>query len=941
MFALEGNSMSNPLRQLAEVGQSFWLDNLSRELIESGELKSLIEDDGLRGITSNPTIFEKAFSSGDSYDTDIARLANDGRSVEQVFEELAIADIRDAADMLRPIYDESGGADGFVSLELPPSLAYDTDGSIREAKRLFGAVDRPNVMIKVPGTAEGLPAIETLLTDGVNVNITLLFSLNDYVNVAEAYLRAMKARVEANRPLNTVASVASFFVSRVDTEVDGRLQELVESTDDQESRQRAETLMGKVAIANARVAYQRFRERFIDNPEFQKLQEQGAQIQRPLWASTSTKNPEYSDTLYIEALIGPHTVETMAPASVDAFRDHGTVRVAIEDDVDGAQNALAELAALGISYDDATSSLQSKGVELFAESYDQLLAGLADKMRKLLGPEANVSYENIEIAESRAEEARGKLEGQQAVTKLLASDTSLWSDDPDVQSAIANRLGWVHSHKLMRSKMDELTKLQDDIRAAGFKQAVLLGMGGSSLAPEVLYDSLGIAEGFPELTVLDTTNPDTIARIRANLSLESTLFIVSSKSGSTIETATLMNYFWNEALNERGSDETGKHFIAITDPGSDLEQQGKELDFRYVFLNPADIGGRYSALSYFGLVPAAVIGADIDRLLRHVPDDHADIELGVVLGALASHGRDKLTFVLPDRIAGLADWLEQLIAESTGKDGTGIVPISREPVAGSESYGSDRVFVGMQLMDDVDRSIDTFMTAIESAGHPAIRITIPNIEHICSEFYRWEVATAFAGAVLEINPFDEPNVQESKDLTNELLDAYRESGALPMPVSTQASDAVSVAGGDPSELSDPFKWFLNQVRLGDYLAILAFNDNKPEINNRLAEIRRLLRDRLGVATTLGHGPRYLHSIGQLYKGGPPIGAFLQIVTLPTESINIPGQDYPFEILFSAQSLGDFQALQERSRPVLRLVTHGDEIAALDEIISSVVSAAIQ
>jgi transaldolase / glucose-6-phosphate isomerase len=933
--------MSNPLRQLADVGQSFWLDNLSRELIESGELQQLIDDDGLRGITSNPTIFEKAFSSGDTYDPDISRLASEDLNVDQVFEELAITDIRNAADMLRPIYDEYGGADGFVSLELPPSLAYDTEGSIAEAKRLFGAVDRPNVMIKVPGTPEGLPAIETLLTDGVNVNITLLFSLDDYVNVADAYLRAMDARVEANRPLNTVASVASFFVSRVDTEVDGRLQKVIERSDDPDARQRAEDLAGKVAIANARVAYQRFRERFIDNPDFQKLQEQGAQIQRPLWASTSTKNPEYSDVLYIEALIGAHTVETMAPASVDAFRDHGTVRVAIEDDLADAEQAIAELEALGIDYGDVTRTLQEKGVELFAESYDQLIAGLSDKMRQLQGPGANVSCANMDVAASTIAESRGKLEGQQAVTKLLAGDASIWSDDPDVQESIGNRLGWVHSHKLMLSKLDEFQQLQDDIRDAGFKRAVLLGMGGSSLAPEVLQNSLGNADGFPELTVLDTTNPDTIARIRSSIDLGSTLFIVSSKSGTTIETSTLMSYFWDEALNDLGAGHAGKHFIAITDPGSALETEAKELGFRYVYLNPADIGGRYSALSYFGLVPAAVIGINVSGLLRHVPVDHADLELGIALGALARQGRDKLTFILPDRLAGLADWLEQLIAESTGKNGTGIVPISQEPVAGTGTYGSDRVFVGMQLMDQIDRSIDTFMTAVESSGQPVIRITIPDISHIGAEFYRWEVATSFAGAVLGINPFDEPNVQEAKDITNRLLEEYRTTGSLPVPISTQASEAVSVAGGDPSELRDPFKWFMNQIRLGDYLAILAYNDTRPEVHERLSEIRRLLRDRLGVATTLGYGPRYLHSIGQLYKGGPPMGAFLQIVTPPVNSLEIPDRDYPFEILFAAQGLGDFQALQERARPVLRLATNGDEIAALDELITSVVSAAIQ
>ena len=690
--------MGNPLRELWEAGQSFWIDNLTRSMITTGELERLILEDGLRGLTSNPTIFQKALSSSEEYDLEIARLNARGHNAVEIFETLAIHDIRAAADLFRPVFDGSDGLDGYVSLELPPHLAYDTQGSIQEARRLFRAVGRPNVMIKVPGTPAGLPAIEQLIADGVNVNITLLFGLDNYEQVMEAHLRGIERRAEAGLPVNRIASVASFFVSRVDTEVDRRLDELLARTSDEDERRRLESLKGKVAIANAKIAYQRFKRIFLEGERFARLHERyGANMQRPLWASTSTKNPAYSDVLYIEELIGPHTVQTMAPVTIEAFRDHGTVRVTVEENLDDAYRTLELLADVGISYDDVTSLLQEQGVDLF----DQAVIRLSEEIDGIEAKRADLvtrpePEDLLGIYGPEVEAAARDLANRDVIGRLWRHDASLWSHDPTVQAKISDRLGWLDVPYTMREHADRLAELQADVREAGFTRAVLLGMGGSSLAPEVLQSIVGGADDFPDLIVLDSTNPDTIARVEASLDLSRTLFIVSSKSGTTIETSTLFAYFY-ERVETVDREAPGRHFIAITDPGTPLEEEARARGFRHVFLNPPDIGGRYSALSYFGLVPAAVIGIDpvalLDGAIRMAEQvkqpgtDNPALWLGAAIGTLAQLDRDKLTFITDPALDSLADWLEQLIAESTGKGNVGIVPVAHEPYAPVAAYG--------------------------------------------------------------------------------------------------------------------------------------------------------------------------------------------------------------------------------------------------------------
>ncbi len=372
----------NPIKALLKEGQAVWQDDISREMLQSGTLRQRVEEVGIQGVTSNPTIFQKAIAAGDAYDEDIKRLLQDGQSPEEIFESLAVQDIQDACDLFRPLYDELDGEDGYVSIEVSAALARDTEGTLEDARRLWRKVDRPNVMIKVPGTKQGWPAIETLLAEGVNVNITLLFSLAHYERVALAYISALTTRLDAGQPVDRMASVASFFVSRVDTLVDKKIDEKLAQTDDASERARLDGLKGKAAIANARLAYEKFQEIF-EGDRFARLREAGAHVQRPLWASTGTKNKAYSDVLYVETLIGPHTVNTMPVPTMDAFLDHGTVARTVDRDYAEAHGVMDELAAAGISIDEVTAQLEEEGIATFAKSFDELLAGVAEKRSAL------------------------------------------------------------------------------------------------------------------------------------------------------------------------------------------------------------------------------------------------------------------------------------------------------------------------------------------------------------------------------------------------------------------------------------------------------------------------------------------------------------------------------------------------------------------------------
>jgi transaldolase / glucose-6-phosphate isomerase len=923
-------------------------------MLRSGELKRMIEDAGLGGLTSNPTIFEKAIGHSPDYDDQISQVAKGGATRDDVYEAVVIEDIAAAADLFRPTYDKTKGADGFVSLEVSPLLAHDTERTLQEARRLYGKLKRPNVMIKVPATPEGLPAIEQLISEGINVNVTLIFSVEVYNKVAEAYIGGLERRDAEGKPLTGIGSVASFFVSRIDTAVDKELQKKIDAGDSNSKR-----LIGKAAIANAKLAYESF-EKIFGGERFAKLKAKGARVQRPLWASTSTKNPAYSDVMYVEALIGPDTVDTAPKATIEAYADHGKPEITLTQGVAESHQLFADLAKAGIDFKAVTEKLTADGVKSFADSFEQLMAAIDKKSGVVSGNQTtNASRHTSELGQytTQAQTALDAMIKENAAQRIWNKDAAFWSASADAQKIIANALGWLTVPKLMAERVKELTDFAQEIKAEGFTHVVVLGMGGSSLCPEVFRRTFETRDGWPELHVVDSTVPATIRRIEKSLDLKKTLFIVSSKSGSTTEPVMFHRYFYDRVKQVSGADKVGRQFIAITDPGTQMVKDAEKDQFRRIFLNMADIGGRYSALSYFGLVPFAVSGGDVqdflNRTLKAValcdassPQEQSiGLRMGAEIGTLGKAGRDKLTLVTSGAIQSIGLWIEQLIAESTGKEGKGIVPIEGEELGDPTVYGNDRVFFYVGV-GEPSSDVAAKLSALQKAGHPVLKNVLSDARDLGAEFFLWEFATAVAGHVLGINPFDQPNVQESKDNTKRILGEFTKTRSMPKLATIATGDGVKAEADEANakavankDFRDVIASHLERVKPGDYIAITQYFDETPEHDDLVQKIRLTLRDETKCATTTGYGPRFLHSTGQLHKGGPGSGVFLQLTAADSPDVPTPGEAFTFGVLKEAQALGDFESLAKRGRRVIRVELGSNLTAGLEELLTAVTSRA--
>ena len=895
--------MSTPIEKLTSLGQSLWLDNIQRRQLENGELKAMIERGEIRGMTSNPSIFNHAISKSTDYDSALVPLAWSGWDSEKIFWELAIEDIRAACDLFSPLYEETNGGDGFVSIEVSPNIAHDTETTAAQAQQLWARVARPNLMVKIPATKEGVPAIQRAIARGVNINVTLIFSLKRYAEVMEAYLSGLEDHRAAGHSIDHIGSVASFFVSRLDTKIDPKLPE-------------GSLLRGQAAIANAKLAYDEFMKTF-DGRRWDNLKVKGARVQRPLWASTSTKNPAYPDTLYVDNLIGPETVNTVPPATLDSFRDHGVASITLTRDVEKAHESIAQLEAAGISMDQVTQELEDEGVKAFADAFAQLLSTIEARRKNAasaLGPLADSVSKRV-----------SQLQADSVPARLWNHDPTLWTKNRAGQAEIKIRMGWMDSPDKARQRLTEYQGFAKEIQKAKIDRVLVIGMGGSSLTAEVFSSLLASAkiDAPVSLAILDSTDPVQVAKAAQDYPAEKSLYIVASKSGGTAEVMANFNYFWKLSKKD------GSRFIVTTDPGTSLEAMAHQRKFRKIFLADSTVGGRYSALTDFGLVPAALLDMDLNHLLdradwmkrqcgEHIPTArNPGLALGAVLGESALAGRDKLTILSDAPLSAFAGWIEQIIAESSGKNGKGILPVPLEPLGGIKVYGNDRLFVYLRQTGELDAA----MKSLREAGHPVIDFAIADPYDVGAEMVRWEIATAIACSIIGVNAFDQPNVESSKKITKAKIAEYQKKGKLKEGKPARKQDSVMVFASSSvngASLKSILSGFLKKAKPNGYIAINAYLPRNAEITNILQELRVAIRAKTGNAVTAGFGPRFQHSTGQFHKGGPKNALFIQITAEPEKDINIPMEGLSFSTLIRAQALGDYEALIEAKRKVLRI-----------------------
>jgi len=938
------NRMENPIERAQQLGQSIWYDNVRRGMFVSGELQDLV-DQGVTGVTSNPSIFDKAIAGSSDYDSALAQVASDDILSEKIFKTLALEDIRNAADVLSPVFEHTKGRDGYVSLEVSPTLAHDEDGTIAEAVRLFNSLQRSNVMIKVPATMEGISAISNLISLGVNINATLIFSIEQYAAVAEAYLTGLEQRLARGKTIHHLASVASIFVSRIDTKVDAALQ--IKGDSD---------LLGRIAIANATITYARFKQIF-NGERWEKLAASGAHVQRPLWASTGTKNPAYPDTYYVDALVAADTVNTVPPATLKAFKDHGTaIERLTADRIQEAEEYLERLDEIGINLNEITRQLLDEGVATFSRSYESLLMSIEVKQAQLQR-DWQVLEMGLGSYQPLVMKALTELRRDRAISRIWEHDHTLWKPEPN---EITNRLGWLTSPETMLGVIPEIYNLVENLRSEGYTHVLLLGMGGSSLAPEMFRTTFGVQDGYLDLAVLDSTTPGAVLEWAKRLNLSRTLFIVSTKSGGTIETLSFFRFFYNLVSKYLGVEQAGEHFIAITDLGSKLVEIANDYNFRATFLNDPNIGGRYSALSYFGLLPAALAGVDLEKLLdramigvcncesSNCPRDGDNLggRLGAVIGELAKAGRDKLTLITSPSIASFADWVEQLIAESTGKEGKGILPVVREPVGKPSEYGEDRFLVYMRLAGDTIH--DEAVAALEAVGLPLVRIHLEDLYDLGPQFFIWEMATAVAGYRLGINPFNQPNVESAKILARQMVAEFQAIGKITeiQPDIREVECSVyldRVEKPAVNTIGAAVHSFVQAAYEDGYIAIQAYLVPSQETDNALQSLRVYLRSETRLATTVGYGPRFLHSTGQLHKGDAGKGMFIQLTSDWDQDVPIPEapdsstSSVSFGLLNQAQALGDRKAILENGRRVIRIHFGNNVLSGLKSLMKEMKS----
>ena len=908
-FELKNNSM-----RLYESGQSVWLDNIQRGSIKNGKLAKDIERGLIRGITSSPSIFRKAITDSKDYENALTPMALANIDAEDIFTQLMVEDIRNAADQFRNLYIHSMGNDGFVSLEISPLYAHDPERTLSQAKSIWKAVNRPNLMIKIPAAKEIIPVITELTALGINLNLTLLFSPVRYEEAAAAYIAGLRQRLEKGEAIDKIRSVASVFISRVDSKVDSMLAEKGISS---------RNLQGKTAIRNAQRIYNRSLKIF-DDENFGEIRNRGGKAQRVLWASTSTKNPLFKPTYYVDSLIGENTVISVPPSTLDALLKSCETKPSLPVSEEEIETFFSALQNAGVDIDEVYNQLETEGIAAFVKDYNDTLFSIRSRCEEIRG--------NMAQLQNSIEESYQNFDRDSVMRRIFSKDPTVWTYNTQSYPEIRSRLGWLDTYKNTEAAIPEYVSLRNEIKKEGISKILLIATGGCALAPEVIANVFD-GETDIKLNVIDSTDPLEVAEAQKKHDPRTTLFIVAGKSGISVEVRALMSYFYTKA-EEILKDKAGSHFIAITDSGSGLEKTAAELGFRQVFHSDISSGGRFSALTAFGILPSILLGLDHQKISPKVSEmmkycspslpvhRNEGAALGTFVGTAALLGKNKLTIITDPEFRFFSPWLEQLIAESTGKEEKGIVPVILEPAPEKLDYANDRAFVYINR----DNSCSEQIQKIRKQGHPVFEIDVDNNYDLFGEFYRWEIAVSVACSILYVNPFDQPDVINGKNCTAAQINEYHQNGTLHEPEPIWKDEQVEIwSTDDLGDLSNCTGYneiitrFIANAQSGkDYIAVNAYLPQNAETGIWLQQLRSTILKCTNCATLIGFGPRFLHSTDQLYKGGIENGYFIQIVADHRDDIGIPNENMGFKILERAQSLGDIESLASYGRHVIRI-----------------------
>lgn len=820
------------------------------------------------------------------------------RTPAQLFAETAAAAVRKAAALLQPVFNESGGQDGLVLVEYAVESFDQPAQAAEDIRQFWKAANRPNLVIAIPASGSGLKIAEELLHEGVNVAFTAVAAEPGFISAAQTVLEALEDRFAGGKAIDTLISGVIFEADRIDGEISNG-----------SAAGAALPLARRLAAAA---------EKFAQSERWSDLREHGARPFRIVWSAAASTGIRYQNSLVVK-----NSVAAMTSAQIAAYRENGRFNT-LTPDADAKifpGKSLEEEASLIAAI--SRKLEETKGNDMIqaylAMQNDIQKAG--DAVEKALGVLAEPISANFK-----------KIEEDSVITRIFAKDPTVWTFDTQAYPEIRNRLGWLDIHKTIEKNAPEYREILESLRKDGITKALLIGMGGSSLAPEVVALTFADADGL-KLTIIDSTDPGQVLDADQAHPLSETVYIVSSKSGGTAEIRALMDYFYAKAKAELG-DDAGKHFIAITDPGTLLERTAAELRFRKIVISDPSIGGRFSVLSPFGILPAVLIGLDPARIERKVSEiakisapsaplgANESAALGVFLGTAAQSGRDKITILTDRAFASFGSWLEQLIAESSGKNGRGIVPIDIEPELPAEKYGKDRAFVYVDSAGEKTRFVD----ALIAAGQPVLTIRLNDSYDIFREFYRWELAVSVACAMLGVNAFDQPNVQDSKTRTVAKVNDFKKNGKLDELSAVWRGEGVEAYFNfeDPEmQAAKTVREFiaaaLKLAKAGeDYVAINAYIPRSDETLAQLQAFREKILKTTNCATTLGFGPRFQHSTGQLHKGGANNGVFLQLVADAPRDAEIPGEGMSFATFERAQALGDFEALLAMDRRAIRL-----------------------